>query len=1242
MAVFSKTGKAEEAQVAGNDQVKGRQAEIYQIDMDHASKILSMQEDKPEVHEVVDVVTTAKLITEVVTAAIRVAAAATRRRKRVVIRDLEKESTAIIPADTKSKDKGKLHEELNKDIDWNVAIDHVKQKAKEDPLDYFKGMSYDDIRPIFEAKFNSNIEFILKSKEQLEEVENIAIESINETPAQKAAKRRKLNEEVENLKQHLEIVPDEDNDWEQPLLAVGTTFTGSGNLYCQWELSPGSGNALCILFPTFSSFKNMDKFKKKAPCLVKDLKNDEIRKAPIWVKLHHVPIVAYSEVGLSLITTQIGRPIMLDSYTSNMCLSSWGRNTYARAMIEVSADEELKKSLVVSIPVRNGKGHTLATVDIEYEWTLPRCSTCLIFGHVDDNCPKRPKVDAPTKDTDEGFVEVKRKKSRVKIKNRQIVGIKLYKHALNLQYRRVEKGETSKANAQGDTTKKTDNAQNHSMTGMSTNGVDSVLNDSDSDSEEIEELILKGLDINTKTVTGATTPADTGLCSMVFRHWDWTSNGSSCSKGTRIILGWNHNEVDVAVINLNDQYIHTRVWLKGNRRSFFVLLFTHITDSTSSSSSFNISMREFKECVEEIEVRDVQRSGLQFSWSQKPKRKDGLLKKIDRIMTNVDFNDVFVGVHAIFKPYRVLDHSPSVFNIPTTTVDNEKVVDALVSHYEQFLRLPGITSPFDTTNLFSMRLTDDHARDMIRVISRQEVKDALFSMGNDKSPGQDGYTAAFFKESWEIIVDDFFAVICSPSRVTDYRLISCYNVLFKCISKIIANRIKESLKLLVSPNQSAFVLGKSITDNILLTQELMHNYHLDRGPSRCAFKVDIQKAYDTVDWGFLKEVLVGFGFHARMIGWIMECVTTTSFSISINGSLHGFFKDGCVNLWYLNIIDVCGELELINLCFANDLFLFAHGDVESAIMIKDALEKFKNVSGLTSSLPKSTTYFCNVLNHTKLSILNVLPFEEGQLLVKYLGVPLVSSRLILIDCKELIERVQYRVQDWIYKSLSTAGRLRLIKSVIGELCKGRAKVAWEVVCLPKDEGGLGIFRLDIFNKALMVTHIWKLLSMKESLWVKWIHAYKLRGDGATAFVWFDKWSEGDPLVNTDSSWDIFRTGLDFSTKVRDVILHGSWNWPSYLCAKYSNLSMFVVPNIMENTPDRLVWQNVQGIDKPFSVTQNSIVLDDSNKMIRFKKKLQILKKEIRAWIAIYNPNQKGHIEEIKSKLKNIDQMVDQY
>ncbi|GKD35033.1 hypothetical protein Tco_1250542 [Tanacetum coccineum] len=143
------------------------------------------------------------------------------------------------------------------------------------------------------------------------------------------------------------------------------------------------------------------------------------------------------------------------------------------------------------------------------------------------------------------------------------------------------------------------------------------------------------------------------------------------------------------------------------------------------------------------------------------------------------------------------------------------------------------------------------------------------------------------------------------------------------------------------------------------------------------------------------------------------------------------------------------------------------------------------------------------LIHNKLAILKILPFEEGRFPVKYLGVPLVSYRLVFKDCKELIEKVESRLNDWKNKSLSIAGRLQLVQSVIasmhvfwasvfilpsrilleieqlmrgflwcnGGMSRGKSKVAWEVVCLPKDEGGLGIRRLDHFNKALMTTHI---------------------------------------------------------------------------------------------------------------------------------------------------------------------------
>nr|GEV15533.1 hypothetical protein [Tanacetum cinerariifolium] len=286
----------QDAEIEESSDVQGRkaesQAQIYQIDLEHADKVLSMQDDDivpVELQKVVKVVTTAKLITEVVTAAsatitaddasittaaptLTTALSAARRRKGVVIRDPEETATpsTIIHTEPKSKDKGKgimvqkprplkkktqieqdeayareLEVELNKNIDWDKVIDQVKRKEKEEnavmryqalkrktqikaqsrknmmiylrnmtgfKIDYFKGMTYDDIRLIFEKKFNFNVAFLLKTKEQMEEEESRALKRISESQEDKAAKKQKMDEEVDELRKHLQIVPNDDDD----------------------------------------------------------------------------------------------------------------------------------------------------------------------------------------------------------------------------------------------------------------------------------------------------------------------------------------------------------------------------------------------------------------------------------------------------------------------------------------------------------------------------------------------------------------------------------------------------------------------------------------------------------------------------------------------------------------------------------------------------------------------------------------------------------------------------------------------------------------------------------------------------------------------------------------------------------------------------------------------------------------------------------------------------------------------
>ncbi|GKC19228.1 probable indole-3-pyruvate monooxygenase YUCCA10, partial [Tanacetum coccineum] len=135
---------------------------------------------------------------------------------------------------------------------------------------------------------------------------------------------------------------------------------------------------------------------RSAPIIVKkwtasaNLLKEDLKSVPIWVKFHDIPIVEFTANGLSVMDTKLGNPIMLYSYTSSMCLQSWGRMNYARALIYIRADLELKEDMVIAIPNVEDDGEVLHTVRVEYKWEPPRCGVCMVFGYDDMLCPKRP------------------------------------------------------------------------------------------------------------------------------------------------------------------------------------------------------------------------------------------------------------------------------------------------------------------------------------------------------------------------------------------------------------------------------------------------------------------------------------------------------------------------------------------------------------------------------------------------------------------------------------------------------------------------------------------------------------------------------------------------------------------------------------------------------------------------------------------------------------------------------------
>ncbi|KAJ6889555.1 hypothetical protein NC652_030338 [Populus alba x Populus x berolinensis] len=194
--------------------------------------------------------------------------------------------------------------------------------------------------------------------------------------------------------------------------------------------------------------------------------------------------------------------------------------------------------------------------------------------------------------------------------------------------------------------------------------------------------------------------------------------------------------------------------------------------------------------------------------------------------------------------------------------DQQKIGKIASAYYEELLSTPQPLLTEDITNLFPNSITEESKAAALMPITDEDIRAALFSIPYTKAPGPDGYNALFYKKSWDIIKADFTAAIrfffstnllprCvnatrvalvpkteQPACMSDFRPISCCNVLYKCISKLIVIRLKAALVDVIGPSQSVFLPGRNISDAILITQELLHNYHHKTGSARCALKVD--------------------------------------------------------------------------------------------------------------------------------------------------------------------------------------------------------------------------------------------------------------------------------------------------------------------------------------------------------------------------------------------------------------------
>ncbi|XP_060177768.1 uncharacterized protein LOC132607701 [Lycium barbarum] len=380
-----------------------------------------------------------------------------------------------------------------------------------------------------------------------------------------------------------------------------------------------------------------------------------------------------------------------------------------------------------------------------------------------------------------------------------------------------------------------------------------------------------------------------------------------------------------------------------------------------------------------------------------------------------------------------------------------------------------------------------------------------------KAPGGDGFNSCFFKKAWTVVGDDIAdAVMHFFDSGTMYKPVNCTHITL--IPKV---KNPSSVKQF-RPISCCTVLV--ISDNIILSHELVKGYGRKGISARCMLKVDMQKAYDSVEWVFVEQVLVHLNFPSKFVKWVMECIKTVSYSVRINSTATMPFDAGrgirqgdpVSPFLFVLVMDYfsrmlkqlkknpqfkhhprCAKMNLVHLGFADNLLLFCRGDQKSMSLLYKCFLSFSAVSSLVANKDKSSIYFGGVKDDQQQLIMEELGFPKGEMPLRYLGVPLSTKRMTVAQCQPLLEKMLGRISSWTTKFLSYSSKVQLIKNVLfsiqvfwsqlfvlpskivkmieatcrrilwtgGTKISKKALLAWDKICLTLTAGGLNI--LDI-------------------------------------------------------------------------------------------------------------------------------------------------------------------------------------
>ena len=418
----------------------------------------------------------------------------------------------------------------------------------------------------------------------------------------------------------------------------------------------------------------------------------------------------------------------------------------------------------------------------------------------------------------------------------------------------------------------------------------------------------------------------------------------------------------------------------------------------------------------------------------------------------------------------------------TKLIDDEGVVvssnyqmgKVATEYFEKLFKSNGVSETNGFFTGFEPKVTEQMNLKLIKEVTEEEFRDAVFAIKPSSAPGCDGMNILFFQQYWEIIgtdvvreVQNFFHTGVfpeewkpNPTLMVDLRPISLCSVMYKIVSKILVARMKPLLEHIVSPTQSGFVPERLISDNIIIAHEMVHGLRSHDRISKhfMAIKTDMSKAYDRIEWNYLEELLNVLGFHQTFREWIMFCVRPVTYTVLINGEAQGMIRPGrglrqgdllspflfdfCTEglSHQLNEVERRGEINGIqfseqgpsvhHLFFADDSLLILKAEEAECTAVCKIMKLYEEISGQLINFNKSAITFGKKIGDSirvKIKEMTGIANEGGT--GKYLGLPECFSGSKVEMLQYIHEKIKSRFHGWYGKFLSAGGKEVLLKAM---------------------------------------------------------------------------------------------------------------------------------------------------------------------------------------------------------------------